>query len=81
MKMRKILLSYFFICLFLVAAAQSVHKFALGKTDFLLDGKPYQIISGEMHPSRIPKEYWRQRIQMAKAMGCKGNKMNDPYYR
>ena len=23
-----------------------------------------------MHPARIPKEYWRHRIQMAKAMGC-----------
>lgn len=46
------------------------HDFALGKTDFLLDGKPFQIIGGEMHPARIPKEYWRHRIQMAKAMGC-----------
>lgn len=35
-----------------------------------MDGKPFQIISGEMHPARIPKEYWRHRIQMAKAMGC-----------
>ncbi|QHS59470.1 glycoside hydrolase family 35 protein [Chitinophaga agri] len=52
------------------ASAQSKHTFALAKKDFLLDGKPYQIISGEMHPARIPKEYWRHRIQMAKAMGC-----------
>lgn len=44
--------------------------FALGTDDFLLDGKPYQIISCEMHPARIPVEYWAQRIQMAKAMGC-----------
>lgn len=53
-----------------VVSAQSKHSFALAKKDFLLDGKPYQIISGEMHPARIPKEYWRHRIQMAKAMGC-----------
>jgi len=46
------------------------HEFSLGKSDFLLDGKPFQIIGGEMHPARIPKEYWRHRIQMAKAMGC-----------
>ena len=46
------------------------HTFALGTTEFLLDGDPYQIISGEMHPARIPVEYWRHRIQMAKAMGC-----------
>ena len=50
--------------------AQSRHNFSLSKDNFLLDGKPFQIISGEMHPARIPKEYWRQRIQMAKAMGC-----------
>jgi beta-galactosidase len=46
------------------------HTFALGASDFLLDGKPFQIISGEMHPARIPPEYWRHRIRMAKAMGC-----------
>lgn len=46
------------------------HNFSLGKNDFLLDGKPFQIISGELHPARIPAAYWRQRIQMVKAMGC-----------
>ncbi|HTJ14537.1 MAG TPA: glycoside hydrolase family 35 protein [Dinghuibacter sp.] len=46
------------------------HTFTLGQHDFLLDGKPFQIISGEMHPARIPRPYWRQRIRMAKAMGC-----------
>lgn len=46
------------------------HTFTLGTTEFLLDGNPFQIISGEMHPARIPAEYWRNRIQMAKAMGC-----------
>lgn len=50
--------------------AQNKHSFALSKTDFMLDGKPFQMISGEMHPARIPHEYWRHRIQMAKAMGC-----------
>ncbi len=48
----------------------SRHNFALGERDFLLDGKPFQIISGEMHPARIPREYWRHRIRMAKALGC-----------
>jgi beta-galactosidase len=46
------------------------HTFTLGSSEFLLDGNPYQIISGEMHPARIPAAYWRHRIQMAKAMGC-----------
>jgi beta-galactosidase len=52
------------------ASGQNTHRFSLGATDFLLDGKPFQIISGEMHPARIPREYWRHRIRMARAMGC-----------
>jgi beta-galactosidase GanA len=50
--------------------AQERHRFSLGQHEFLLDGKPFQIISGEMHPARIPREYWLHRIRMAKAMGC-----------
>ena len=46
------------------------HTFALGEDDFLLDGRPFRIISGELHPARIPVEYWRHRVRMVKAMGC-----------
>ncbi|HSO78136.1 MAG TPA: beta-galactosidase family protein, partial [Bacteroidales bacterium] len=46
------------------------HTFTLGNSDFLLDGSPFRIIGGEMHPARIPEEYWRHRIRMTKAMGC-----------
>jgi beta-galactosidase len=46
------------------------HTFSLSPSEFILDGGPFQIISGEMHPARIPAEYWRHRIKMAKAMGC-----------
>ncbi|HTI08701.1 MAG TPA: beta-galactosidase, partial [Puia sp.] len=42
--------------------AQDKHVFTLSKNDFLLDGKPFQIVSGEMHPARIPREYWQHRI-------------------
>jgi len=45
------------------------HTFTLGATDFLLDGKPLQMISGELHYPRIPREAWRSRLKMAKAMG------------
>lgn len=45
------------------------HKFDLGDSAFLLDGKPLQMISGEMHCYRVPREYWRDRMKMAKAMG------------
>ncbi len=37
--------------------------------EFMLDGKPFQIRSGEMHPQRMPREHWLQRIRAAKAMG------------
>jgi beta-galactosidase len=60
----------FLFCSISVYAQQGKHTFSLGQKDFLLDGKPFQMISGEMHPARIPAEYWRHRIQMAKAMGC-----------
>ena len=46
------------------------HTFFLSESEFILDGQPFQIISGEIHPARIPAEYWRHRVQMAKAMGC-----------
>ncbi|WP_416439592.1 glycoside hydrolase family 35 protein [Phnomibacter sp. MR] len=46
------------------------HSFAFKGQEFMLDGKPFQIIAGEMHPARVPKAYWRHRIQMIKAMGC-----------
>ena len=45
------------------------HTFRIEAGKFLLDGKPFQIIAGEMHYARIPREYWRARLRMAKAMG------------
>ncbi len=65
----------FFIAVLVVLVAregraQDRHRFSLGKNEFLMDGKPFRLISGEMHPARIPREYWRHRIRMAKAMGC-----------
>ena len=67
--MRKILL-FIFSSALLVVSAQKKHQFSLSPSEFLLDGKPIQLISGELHPARIPVEYWRHRIQMVKAMGC-----------
>ncbi|MBQ3218929.1 MAG: beta-galactosidase [Akkermansia sp.] len=40
-----------------------------GGREFMLDGKPFQIRSGEIHPQRVPRSHWRHRIQAAKAMG------------
>jgi len=50
-------------------AQKTRHTFALGDSTFMLDGKPFQLISGEMHCTRIPCAYWRDRMRKAKAMG------------
>lgn len=50
-------------------AMTSTHTFEIKDHKFLLDGKPFQIVAGEVHYSRIPEPYWRHRIKMARAMG------------
>lgn len=68
--MKKSLLIILFIFQqFIGFSQQPKHSFSLGDTAFLLDGKPFQIISGEIHYPRVPREAWRQRMKMAKAMG------------
>lgn len=58
------------LVLALAAAPLSAqHTFAVGDSSFLLDGKPFQIIAGEMHYPRIPRADWRARLRMARAMG------------
>lgn len=49
--------------------ATAQHTFGVQGGKFMLDGKPFQIVAGEMHYARIPREYWRARLRMAKAMG------------
>lgn len=50
-------------------SAKPAHSFAIGTNDFLLDGQKFQIRCGEIHAARVPEAYWRNRLQMAKAMG------------
>ena len=50
------------------AASQST-RLTAGASGFALDGRPFQILSGEMHYPRIPREYWRDRFRKARAMG------------
>lgn len=52
-----------------VFSQEATHTFEIGKDDFLLDNEPFQIRCGELHFARVPKEYWRHRLQMTKAMG------------
>jgi len=50
-------------------AGKAAHTFALSDSSFVLDGKPFVMISGEMHYPRVPRAAWRDRMKMAKAMG------------
>ena len=49
--------------------ATPAHTFTVSGRQFLMDGKPYQILSGEMHYPRVPRAYWRDRFRKARAMG------------
>lgn len=66
--MRTILLALFFSVVYSVAAQKS-DKFEIRDGTFLLNNEKIQLICGEMHYPRIPKEYWRDRLKRAKAMG------------
>ena len=48
---------------------QKVEKFEI-REDFYLDGKKIKIISGGMHYFRVVPEYWRDRLEKLKALGC-----------
>jgi len=43
--------------------------FSIQGENFMLDGKPFLIRSGEMHYPRVPREHWRDRFRKAKALG------------
>jgi beta-galactosidase len=49
--------------------APPAHQLRVHGDHFEMDGKPFQIISGAMHSARVPRAYWRDRLQKAKAMG------------
>ena len=69
-RLNLIVIVFFLASLTVNAQRSRRNTFELGVSEFLLNRNPFQIISGELHPARIPAEYWLHRIQMAKAMGC-----------
>ena len=40
------------------------------KDQFYLDNQPFQIISGTIHYFRVVPEYWQDRLEKLKLMGC-----------
>lgn len=49
--------------------AKDTPAFTYNEKQFLLHGKPFFMVGGQMDPQRIPHEYWRDRLVKAKAMG------------
>lgn len=66
---RTLLVALLFLCCSLPLRAQQKHTFATQGDHFVLDGKPFKVLSGELHYERIPRAYWHARLKMAKAMG------------
>ena len=44
-------------------------EFAIGESDFLLDGRPFRILSGALHYFRMHPDTWADRIEKARLMG------------
>jgi beta-galactosidase len=57
------------VLLLAASPALASHRFVVAHGRFELDGKPFQIISGDMDYVRTPREYWRDRLRMAHALG------------
>ncbi|MDO4680718.1 MAG: beta-galactosidase [Aerococcus sp.] len=44
-------------------------SFEIGQNEFLLDGKPFKILSGAIHYFRVPRQDWRHSLYNLKALG------------
>jgi beta-galactosidase len=50
-------------------SATETARFNVVQDQFVLDGLPFQILAGEMHYPRIPRELWRDRFKKLKSLG------------
>lgn len=69
MKARHLCYWLFLVFFPLGVMSQSRKSFEIKDGHFYWDSKIVSILSGEMHYSRIPHQYWRHRLQMMKGMG------------
>jgi beta-galactosidase len=44
-------------------------EFTIGDREFLLDGRPFRILSGALHYFRVHPDHWADRIRKARLMG------------
>ncbi|KAL2860994.1 glycoside hydrolase family 35 protein [Aspergillus lucknowensis] len=52
-----------------LAAAATASEFSYDDSTFYIDDQPLQIIGGQVDPQRVPRAYWKDRLEKAKAMG------------
>src|SRR5271155_5479135 len=51
------------------AQIANTSSLTIAGSQFVRNGKRYQIISGAIHYPRVPRAYWRDRLRKARAMG------------
>ena len=54
--------------------AHAAPNFKVEGSQFMLDGKPFQIRSGEMHYPRVPHELWRDLANQGEGFHLKGGR-------
>ncbi|OEL35585.1 Beta-galactosidase 8 [Dichanthelium oligosanthes] len=52
-----------------VVGGEASRRFWIESDSFRKDGKPFQIVGGDVHYFRIVPEYWKDRLLRAKALG------------
>jgi beta-galactosidase len=57
------------LALALAASAGKTPGFRFEGRQFVLNGKPFQVMAGEVHFQRIPREYWADRLAKIRAAG------------
>lgn len=67
--MKKLIFFASVILCLLGSCTQKTETFEVGDKTFLLNGEPFVVKAAELHYPRIPKEYWKHRIETVKAMG------------
>ena len=60
---------YVFCAVATASTTETTPAFEFRGRETFLDGERFQVLSGELHPSRISPEQWAHHIAMARAMG------------
>ena len=57
--------------------ASATHSFSIdfARNTFLKDGQPFRYISGSIHPYRVPRELWLDRLNKMWASGLNAIQM------